>query len=183
MHTKHARRNESGVALLITVLLLALMGIAALSSMETVMRDKQVAGIQSQARASVYAADAGLARSFGILRQSIADNTWPQSVAGLLAFEPNLPESGVGDANDYPGGNTPVYRADPDSGGTPIDFLGFSPVCPDFEASINMANYGSGSGPRWAVTLWHVQVEGQAPGGATTGLQGLGGRCQGMDQG
>ena len=49
------------MALLMTMLLLILMGMIGLASLDTVMRDRQVAGYQNLAQTAHYAADAGLA--------------------------------------------------------------------------------------------------------------------------
>ena len=56
----NCRKREQGAALLVAVLLLALMGIVGLASMETVTRDRQVAGYQSRAQTALYAAEGGI---------------------------------------------------------------------------------------------------------------------------
>ena len=52
-------RREGGAALLVAMLMLVLMGMIGLASMDTVMRDRQVAGFQNLAQTALYAADAG----------------------------------------------------------------------------------------------------------------------------
>ena len=54
-------RREEGVALIVVMLILALVSVLAVSSMETTMRDQQVAGVQMRDRVAFQAAEAGLA--------------------------------------------------------------------------------------------------------------------------
>ena len=67
MATQTKRRHERGAALFVAVLMLSLMGIIGLASMDTVMRDRQVAGFQSRARTALYAAEAGISWGQGII--------------------------------------------------------------------------------------------------------------------
>ena len=50
-----SRRREEGVALIVVMLILALVSILAVSSMETTMRDQQVAGVQMRDRVAALA--------------------------------------------------------------------------------------------------------------------------------
>ena len=52
-------RSEQGTALMVTMLVLALVAIVGLASMETVTRDRQVAGYQSRSRVALYADNPG----------------------------------------------------------------------------------------------------------------------------
>ena len=63
-----SRKREGGVALLVAMMMLVLMGMIGLASLETVMRDRQVTGFQTMAQSALYAADAGVADSLDILR-------------------------------------------------------------------------------------------------------------------
>ena len=82
------RRYEDGAALLVAVLILALMGIIGLSSMETVTRDRQVAGYQSRAQTALYAAEAGVAFGMGLLRRDAQDLA-EQGVGALEDYDPS----------------------------------------------------------------------------------------------
>ena len=66
---RRARRGEGGAALLIAVLFLALMGVIGLASLDTVTRDRQVAGYQSRAQTALYAAEAGVNFALALIRR------------------------------------------------------------------------------------------------------------------
>ena len=59
MRRRSHDRRERGSALLVAMLMLALMGIIGIASLETVTRDRQVAGYGNLAQSALYAADAG----------------------------------------------------------------------------------------------------------------------------
>ena len=88
------RKRESGAALLVAVLLLAMLGVIGLASMETVTRDRQVAGFQNRARVALYAADAGVANAVGIIRAQ-AQTLAPGGEAALEGFNPAFPGKGA----------------------------------------------------------------------------------------
>ena len=69
-----AGRREAGSALLVTMVLLSLMGIMGLASLNTVMRDRQVAGNRSLTQSALYAADAGVAAGLETLRTTVITN-------------------------------------------------------------------------------------------------------------
>ena len=52
------RKREGGAILLVSMLMLVLMGMIGLSSLNTVMSDRQGAGFQIRAESARYAADA-----------------------------------------------------------------------------------------------------------------------------
>ena len=58
----HSRREE-GVALIVVMLILALVSVLAVSSMETTMRDQQVAGVQMRDRVAFRVAPRDAAAS------------------------------------------------------------------------------------------------------------------------
>ena len=102
----HSRREE-GVALIVVMLILALVSVLAVSSMETTMRDQQVAGVQMRDRVAFQAAEAGLATAL-------------VSVTG--SNTPTLAGADIGVPGDYPLGQ-PSYLLDPKVP-TPIENLG-----------------------------------------------------------
>ena len=65
------RRHERGAALIVAMLMLALMGLIGFASLNTVMRDRQVAGNSSLAQSALYAADAGVSAALDVLRTDI----------------------------------------------------------------------------------------------------------------
>ena len=84
----NCRRREEGAALLVAVLLLALMGIVGLASMETVTRDRQVAGYQSRAQTALYAAEGGISQALEMIDDEVADRA-PRGEAALLEWTPS----------------------------------------------------------------------------------------------
>ena len=111
-HSKH----ESGAALVVAVLLLAMLGVIGLASMEAVTRDRQVAGFQNRARVALYAADAGVAHAVGIIRAQ-AQTLAPGGEAALQNFNPAFPgKSGVANTllgSQFPAPGSPSYGMDP----------------------------------------------------------------------
>ena len=82
-------RREGGVALLIAMLMLIIFGAMAVASMDTVTRDRQLAGIHSQTNQAFQAAEAGIAAGLAALRNPT--QPWPTSIGGLASFTPALP--------------------------------------------------------------------------------------------
>ena len=115
------RRHEAGAALLIAMLLLAMLGVIGLASMETVTRDRQVAGFQNRGRAALYAAEAGVAHATGIIRQN-AQVLAPGGEGALESFDPAFPGKGATAVAslgaDFPAPGSPSYRMDPDALGS-----------------------------------------------------------------
>ena len=64
-------KREGGAALLMSMLMLVLMGMIGLASLDTVMRDRQVAGFQSLSQTALYAADAAVSEGLDIVRRDI----------------------------------------------------------------------------------------------------------------
>jgi Tfp pilus assembly protein PilX len=153
------RRRESGAALLVSVLLLALMGVVGLASLDTVMRDRQVAGFSSNAQNALYAADAGISASLNLIRQEIVG----------AALSP-------GDCLTTPLANTALpngssYRPDATAPSNQICMLASAEPCSEIDASIEMGQ------PIYLYTVWSVRTEGIAPGGATARVHATAERC------
>ncbi len=139
--------REQGIALITVMMILALVATLAISSMETTMRDQQVAGVQVRGRVAFEAAEAGLAVAFA-------------GVTGDLP--PVLPDDSVGVVGDYPMGQ-PGYRLNPDAV-NPIEDLGSRPA-PGMSLNIN------GNGPKFQLKLWRIHVEGTEPRGMTARVE------------
>ena len=109
-------RRESGAALLVAVLLLAMLGVIGLASMETVTRDRQVAGFQNRARASLYAAEAGVSHATGLIRKN-AQALAPGGEGALKNYKPAFPGKGLTPVvtlgADFPAPGSPSYGMDP----------------------------------------------------------------------
>lgn len=142
-----SRRREEGVALIVVMLILALVSILAVSSMETTMRDQQVAGVQMRDRVAFQAAEAGLATAL-------------VSVTG--SNTPTLAGADIGVPGDYPLGQ-PSYLLDPKAS-TPIENLGSIPLS---GMSLNI----DGNGPKFQLQLWRINVEGREPRGMNSRVE------------
>lgn len=172
------RRRESGVALLIAILMLIIFGAMAVASMDTVTRDRQLAGIHSQAHLAFQAAEAGVAAGLAALRNPTVP--WPTSIAGLSGFSPPLTYVVLGDSYDHPHG-LPTYVQDPDAPAA-IQYLGVGGECPDWEVSIDVSNIGGG-GLTVLETLFDIRVQGQTQTGARSRIEAGAARCHVFEQG
>jgi len=141
------RKSERGIALITVMLILALVSVLAVSSLESTMRDQQVAGVQMRDRVAFQAAEAGLATAL-------------VSVTG--SNTPSLATDSIGVAGDYPMGQ-PSYQLDPNAA-TPVENLGAQPA-PGMSLNIN------GNGPKFQLQLWRIHVEGTEPRGMTTRVE------------
>jgi len=152
-------RREGGAALLIAMLMLVLMGMIGLASMDTVMRDRQVAGFQNLAQTALYAADAGVAESLDILRGEVVGN----ALTPGDCLTSTLPTTNLNNAISY--------RADPAAPTNQICMLASADPCAELDSSIEMGQ------PIYLNTRWNVRVQGSAPGGATSRIQAAAERC------
>jgi len=155
------RRREAGAALLVAMLMLALMGLIGFASMDTVMRDRQVAGNQSLSQTALYAADAGIAAALDLLRTEIVSAALSPGdcLTAVLPASTSLP-------------NTPGTSYGPDSTvGNQICMLASAEPCSELDASIEQGQ------PIFLYTIWNIRTEGTAPGGATARVQATAARC------
>ncbi|MBT39884.1 MAG: hypothetical protein CL938_15220 [Deltaproteobacteria bacterium] len=141
------------------MLMLVLMGMIGLASMDTVMRDRQVAGFQNLAQTALYAADAGVAESLDILRGEVVGN----ALTPGDCLTSTLPTTNLNNAISY--------RADPAAPTNQICMLASADPCAELDSSIEMGQ------PIYLNTLWNVRVQGSAPGGATSRIQAAAERC------
>jgi Tfp pilus assembly protein PilX len=154
-------RREGGAALLVAMLMLALMGLIGFASMDTVMRDRQVAGNQSLSQTALYAADAGIAAALDLLRTEIVTATLAPGdcLTGVLPASTALP-------------NAPGTTYGPDSvAGNQICMLASAEPCAELDASIEQGQ------PIFLYTVWNIQTEGRARGGARARVQATAARC------
>ena len=147
------------MALLMTMLLLILMGIIGLASMDTMMRDRQVAGYQNLSQAALYAADAGVAASLDILRNAMVG----AALASGDCLSTTLPETSL------TGGIS--YGPDPSAPTNEICMLASAEPCAEIDGSIEQGQ------PVYLYTVWNVRVRGTAPAGATSRVQATAERC------
>lgn len=176
----HARetRREGGIALLIAILMMIMFAAMAVASMDTVTRDRQIAGIHSQAHLAFQAAEAGVHAGLAALRNP--SGTWPSSVAGLAAFTPALPNVELGSSYEFPEGQ-PSYGPIPPAAQA-IDYLGVGGPCEAWETSMNVQNIG-GASITVLETLFDIQVQGQTQTGARSRIEAAAARCHVFEQG
>lgn len=185
---QEARRNEQGAALLMAVLFLALMGIIGLASMDTVTRDRQVAGYQSRAQTALYAAEAGANFGLALIRRdaqglagggegALEDYNPSDTSSGPPMF-PDLANAEVLGTN-FPAPGPPRFymdpnASDPNDGAAPaqaIRYIGRGGPCPGWVMS------GSVGSVQWAEAQWDIRVRGDNPGGTTVDIQATGANC------
>ena len=159
MRTPHPIRSQRGSAMLIAMLVLVLMGMIGLASLDTVMRDRQIAGYQKMADTALYAADAGVAKSLDLLHKEVT----------TAALAPGDCLSAKLGATDLGGGIG--YAPDPSAPTDEICMLASAEPCAEVDASIEQGQ------PVYLYTVWNVRVEGTAPGGATARVQATAERC------
>lgn len=148
-------RRERGTALLVSVLMLSMIALIGMSSMDTVMHDRQVAGFQSRARTALYAADAGVSWGQGIIFKEIGGLAG-EGVAALYDFDPDFPTEAsphvLGDGSS----SQPVFMRETDPAVTQaVDYLGKAHSCVDWVMS---DEYGSA---QWREALFDIRVEGR----------------------
>lgn len=154
-------RRREGSALLVAMVMLALMGLIGFASLDTVMRDRQVAGFQSRAQTALYAADAGIAESLEILKNEITG----ASVAPGDCLPTKLTTVSL-DNNAQYGPDTSVTSPDDE-----ICMLASAEPCASLDASIEVGQ------PIYLNTIWSMRAEGVAVGGATTRIHSTADRC------
>jgi len=148
-------RGEQGSALLVAVLLLIFMGVIGLSAMDTVTRDRQVAGFTQRTKMAFFAAEAGA-------------HTGLELIQGANRFNPPaLPATDLGNAADYPHANQPQFRGDPNITDPPIRVN-------------NTQNAGAldlgfaltqGQGTGFVVDYWIVNAQGIGPNGGSARVE------------
>jgi len=163
------RRHEEGAALLVAMLMLVLMGMIGLSSLDTVMRERQVAGYTSKARQALYAADAGIASGLDLVRTTALSTSL---AAGTGTSGDCLPNP-VG-ADTLPNGTT--FQPDTTAATTSICMIASAEPCSEFDASIEV-----GTGATYLYTVWDLRMQGETPDGAISRVQATVQRCHAFD--
>ncbi len=156
--TRSGLRRDEGSALLVAMVMLALMGLIGFSSLDTVMRDRQVAGFQSRAQNALYGADAGIAESLEILKNEITGSALaPGDCLGTTLGSTTLQ-------------NGTVYGPDT-TASSQICMLASADPCASLDASIEVGQ------AIYLNTIWNVRAQGVAVGGATSRIQSTADRC------
>ncbi len=186
MTTRFHRRSEQGSTLLIALLIMALMGVVGTAAMNTVTRDRQVAGFQSRTQTALYAAEAGVAFAMGILRRD-AQGLAAGGEGALQDFNPSVgspPDFPTGTTialggSDFPAPGPPEFSTDPDARdpnatsnpAQAIRYIGRGEPC---EGWVMSSGVGS---VQWAEAVWDIRVRGANPGGTVVNIQATGSNC------
>ncbi len=160
-----ATRNEQGSALMISMIMMAFVGMIGLASLQAVSMNRQSAGFQAGGRLALYAAEAGVERAM----RTLADSDIPTGLAALEDFTLPVAAESLGDPGDYPSGR-PGFAADPDAPAA-IDYLGAGSVCEEWDMSIEVG------GPIYMYSVWDVRIQGSTPVGAEARVQASATRC------
>jgi hypothetical protein len=150
-----ARREESGFALLITVLIMVLLVSLGFASMNLVQRDQQIAGFQNRKRVALNAAEAGVS----VTMQTLASNG-----------SPSIPSSQLGDSALYPQGR-PSFQSDT-TVAEPVKDLG-SGILSGMGLGI-----GQNNSNQFQVHYWRLNVQGDGPGGTVARVEVVTGSLQ-----
>jgi hypothetical protein len=169
-------RREEGSALLSSMLVLFLMTVLALSSMGTVMRDRQVAGSQTRSRTALYAAEAGIARAAALLRRS--PPTASGGLGGLAGYGVTFPTQASPEVLGS-GARAPSFHADP--GHTGIEYMSAGGKCWEHDRAGAMSENIGGQNPIWRDALWDVRVKGVTTDGTEKVVQALVTSCHPYD--
>ena len=152
-------RRESGVALLITLLLLSLMGIIGMASLDTVTRDRQTAGNLKTAQSAFYAADAAVSGSLELVRTAVVG----QSIAAGDCLGTPVPTGSL------PNGST--YGPDSTALSDEICMTGIAEACNELVASAEIG------GSVFRYSIWNLRTQGSGTAGSVSRIQAAARRC------
>ena len=142
------RRDESGAAMFVAVLMLVLMGAMGLAALEGSTWDRQIAGFQNRSHNAFYAAEAAVAQA----RQIVRDDPAPGAPGKLAAA--NLGDAAMYDREAV----LPQYGPDPAMlavNPTGIVALGKSGPAPGMDMRVGAAAI--------TVDYWQINVQGRSP--------------------
>ena len=157
-NTATGRPRNEGSALLVAMVMLALMGLIGFSSLDTVMRDRQVAGFQSRAQNALYGADAGIAESLEILKNEITGSSLVPGDCLTTTLASTTLNNGT------------IYGPDT-TASSQICMLASGDPCASLNASIEVGQ------PIFLNTIWNLRAQGVAVGGATSRIHSTADRC------
>ena len=153
---RHNSKRESGVALMLAVLLLITVSGLALSTMQTVATDGSVAGFQNQEQIAFYAAEAAIADARDVVRGMGGRTELPTYPADYPDQANPIQLSQPG---EFVTGQQPIYFVDPTPPTTDaIGYIGEGAQCTE---GCNMTIGGT----KYNHTKWQINVVGQSPSG------------------
>ena len=153
------RNHQRGAALITTMLVMVLLSALGMSTLQTVTRDRQVAGHQKRSMTAFYAAEAGVARAREVIRDMGGRGQLP-------SYPADFPNQGtpvvLADAGDFHAGQ-PSFYADPVIV-TPIGYDGEGSACSEgCDMKIGGIKYNH--------TRWRINVVGRSPEGDTARIE------------
>jgi hypothetical protein len=158
---QHGKR-DAGVALLMAVMILAMMGGLAIAAMDVVMTERDSAGYYNRARNSFYAAEAGAAHGRALIREVESRNDLPPFPS--VDAPRTIGEGGPGDVlYDRESGNLPLYYGDP-AFANPIRYVQDSGIIVE-GMSLQL------KGQKFTGTLWQINVAGESPDSSRSRLE------------
>lgn len=161
--------GNQGIALVTTMLFLAMLGIIGMSALERASADRRVGGFLSRSQVALFAAEAGLE---SVVRQ-LSQADLPAGAAALEGVTVAVSATPVGDSTVHPHG-IPTYTID-DTATQAVDYLGAGGPCDEWAMSIELG------GPMYRYSLWDVRIQGETPDGATARVQASATRCYAYD--
>jgi hypothetical protein len=163
--------REGGTALLVAMMMLVLMGMIGLASLDTVMRDRQVAGHTSQSRQALYAAEAGIAQGLQIVRTASLGT----AIAPGECLSQAIPITSLANGSSFRRDTTADGPgADPDLN---VCMLATAEPC-------QLGGVGEGGSSVeqgqqiFLKTVWDLRLEGRSQGGAVSRVQATVNRCR-----
>lgn len=168
--SRRERRSERGSALFVAVLMLVMMGFLGVAALDTVTRDRQVAGLQNRSRTAFYAAEAGLAQA----RQIVHQDTFTRSSPPPVGFPTVAAKQNVGDPGlyDQEYGELPKFYGDPNPtqpdpcAGGPMCFWKKGTIAKGAGVKLNI-----GSGPVRIWDLYRINIVGESPDGSRARIE------------
>jgi hypothetical protein len=161
---RRAEAGEAGSALFVAVLMLALMGFLGVAALDTVSRDRQVAGFQNRSRTAFYAAEAAVAEGRAVVHENVTSTDTNPAFPWTQAAPRNLGDFAAYDRET----SLPVFYGDP-AEAQPIRWTG----------KTGEACQGSGLGSGLVKSFWQINVVGQSPDGSQVRLEVVESICVG----
>ena len=154
LRTRGDAKRQSGVALMLAMVLLFVLALLALSSMETMMRNAQVIGAKKSSEMSLQMADAAVAQALDFLFNAYDPIDTPE-IGDTIVLAPYASTEYVSDG-EFKGGFDPQGSYETAGGtyrlATSISLVAMAEPCLTLVPS---HHYG----------VWDIQVEGVSPSG------------------
>jgi len=163
--------REGGTALLLAMMMLVLMGMIGLASLDTVMRDRQVAGHTSQSRQALYAAEAGIAQGLEIVRTASLGT----AISPGECLSQAIPTTSLANGSSFRRDTT----ADGPGSDPDLNVCMLATAEPCELGGVGEGGSSAEQGQQiFLKTVWDLRVEGRSQGGAVARVQATVNRCR-----